>query len=72
MLQCLFYVNDLPGGEAHHDGGMKGRDAAGGAGEPACCALTADETRRARIAARRSRRGIVVTDRASRRRARRT
>ena len=28
MLQCLFYVNDLPGGEAHHDGGMKGRDAA--------------------------------------------
>ena len=26
MLQCLFYVNDLPGGEAHHDGGMKGRD----------------------------------------------
>ncbi len=28
MLQCLFYVNDLPGGEGHHDGGMKGRDAA--------------------------------------------
>ena len=28
MLQCLFYVNDLLGGEAHHDGGMKGRDAA--------------------------------------------
>ena len=27
MLQCLFYVNDLPGGHAHHDGGMKGRDA---------------------------------------------
>ena len=27
MLQCLFYVNGLPGGEAHHDGGMKGRDA---------------------------------------------
>jgi transketolase N-terminal domain/subunit/transketolase C-terminal domain/subunit len=26
MLQCLFYVNDLPGGVAHHDGGMKGRD----------------------------------------------
>ena len=26
MIQCLFYVNDLPGGEAHHDGGMKGRD----------------------------------------------
>ncbi len=26
MLQCLFYVNNLPGGHAHHDGGMKGRD----------------------------------------------
>jgi len=28
MLQCLFYVNRLPGGEGHHDGGMRGRDAA--------------------------------------------
>jgi transketolase N-terminal domain/subunit/transketolase C-terminal domain/subunit len=28
MLQCVLYVNNLPGGEAHHDGGMKGRDAA--------------------------------------------
>jgi hypothetical protein len=28
MLQCVFYVNDLPGGEGHHDGGMKGRDGA--------------------------------------------
>ena len=27
MLECLFYVNDLPGGVDHHDGGMKGRDA---------------------------------------------
>ncbi len=26
MIECLFYVNGLPGGEAHHDGGMKGRD----------------------------------------------
>jgi transketolase len=26
MLECLFYVNHLPGGEGHHDGGMKGRD----------------------------------------------
>jgi transketolase N-terminal domain/subunit/transketolase C-terminal domain/subunit len=26
MTQCVFYVNNLPGGEAHHDGGMKGRD----------------------------------------------
>jgi len=27
MLECLFLVNDLPGGEGHHDGHMKGRDA---------------------------------------------
>ena len=26
MLECLFHVNDLPGGEGHHDGHMKGRD----------------------------------------------
>ncbi len=29
MCQCLFYVNNLPGGEGQHDGGMKGRDEAG-------------------------------------------
>ncbi|MFH1759764.1 MAG: thiamine pyrophosphate-dependent enzyme [bacterium] len=27
MMECLFLVNDLPGGEGHHDGHMKGRDA---------------------------------------------
>jgi len=26
MLECLFLVNDLPGGAGHHDGSMKGRD----------------------------------------------
>jgi len=26
MLECVFLVNGLPGGEGHHDGGMKGRD----------------------------------------------
>ena len=36
MLQCLFYVNDLPGGVDHHDGGMKGRDAGAGARRTAC------------------------------------
>lgn len=25
MLECLFHVNDLPGGAGHHDGHMKGR-----------------------------------------------
>ena len=28
MIECVFYVNDLPGGEGQHDGGMKGKDAA--------------------------------------------
>jgi transketolase N-terminal domain/subunit/transketolase C-terminal domain/subunit len=28
MLECLFLVNDLPGGKGHHDGHMKGRDLA--------------------------------------------
>src|SRR3954469_6055351 len=42
MLQCLFYVNDLPGGEAHHDGGMKGRDPQAVLGA-ALMTLTADE-----------------------------
>lgn len=28
MLECLFLVNDLPGGVGHHDGHMKGRDEA--------------------------------------------
>lgn len=26
MMECLFYVNGLPGGKPHHDGHMKGRD----------------------------------------------
>lgn len=28
MLECIFHVNNLPGGEGHHDGHMKGRDEA--------------------------------------------
>ncbi|MDA0710700.1 MAG: thiamine pyrophosphate-dependent enzyme, partial [bacterium] len=28
MLECVFLVNDLPGGKNHHDGSMKGRDEA--------------------------------------------
>ena len=45
MLQCLFYVNDLPGGEAHHDGGMKGRDAQAVLSSP-MLTLTSAETAR--------------------------
>jgi transketolase N-terminal domain/subunit/transketolase C-terminal domain/subunit len=43
MLECLFYVNNLPGGEGHHDGGMKGRDAAATLGNP-MLELTAEES----------------------------
>ena len=42
MLECLFYVNELPGGEAHHDGGMKGRDPAAVLANP-MLQLTAEE-----------------------------
>lgn len=28
MIECVFLVNDLPGGKDHHDGHMKGRDEA--------------------------------------------
>jgi transketolase len=34
MLECLFLVNGLPGGEGHHDGGMKGRDGDAVLGNP--------------------------------------
>jgi transketolase N-terminal domain/subunit/transketolase C-terminal domain/subunit len=34
MLECVFYVNSLPGGEGHHDGGMKGRDGAAALANP--------------------------------------
>jgi transketolase N-terminal domain/subunit/transketolase C-terminal domain/subunit len=43
MLECLFLVNNLPGGEGHHDGGMKGRDAAAVLANP-MLQLTPDET----------------------------
>jgi transketolase N-terminal domain/subunit/transketolase C-terminal domain/subunit len=42
MCQCLFYVNSLPGGEGHHDGGMKGRDESAVLANP-LLQLTADE-----------------------------
>ena len=50
MLECLFYVNELPGGEAHHDGGMKGRDHAAVLANP-MLQLTRRRTGRARSAA---------------------
>jgi hypothetical protein len=44
MLECVFYVNSLPGGEAHHDGGMKGRDGQKALSNP-MLQLTGDEQR---------------------------
>lgn len=34
MMECLFLVNNLPGGKGHHDGHMKGRDLAAVLGNP--------------------------------------
>lgn len=42
MCECLFYVNNLPGGEGHHDGGMKGKDEAAVLANP-MLQLDADE-----------------------------
>jgi transketolase len=43
MLECVFYVNNLPGGEGHHDGGMKGRDGQATLANP-MLQLTAEES----------------------------
>lgn len=44
MTECVFYVNDMPGGEAHHDGGMKGRDGAAVLANPMLALTSAEET----------------------------
>jgi len=44
MLECLFYVNNLPGGEGHHDGGMKGRDGAAVLANPMLQLSTAEQS----------------------------
>lgn len=43
MLECVFHVNDLPGGEGHHDGHMKGRDLATVCANP-LLVMSAEET----------------------------
>jgi transketolase C-terminal domain/subunit len=43
MIECVFYVNNLPGGEGQHDGGMKGRDGAATLANP-MLALSAEES----------------------------
>ncbi len=44
MIGCVFYVNELPGGEGHHDGGMKGRDAAAVLSNPMLQLTPAEQT----------------------------
>ncbi len=65
MLQCLFYVNDLPGGEAHHDGGMKGRDPQQVLSNR-MLAITADETARVEALRKQPARKVVTTARPAR------
>lgn len=59
MAQCVFYVNDLPGGEAHHDGGMKGRDGAAVLANP-MLALTAEEEAAFQALAQQPKRTVVT------------
>ncbi len=70
MLECLFYVNELPGGEAHHDGGMKGRDHAAVLANP-MLQLSADEQAALDRLQQQPKR-IVVADGAAEERDRRT
>jgi transketolase N-terminal domain/subunit len=60
MIECVFFVNDLPGGEGHHDGGMKGRDGDAVLANP-MLALT-DEEQQALAALRSAPPRVVVTE----------
>lgn len=60
MMECVFFVNGLPGGEAHHDGGMKGKDAAAVLGNPMLQPSAAEAAALARLRALPPR--IVVTE----------
>ncbi len=59
MLECIFLVNKLPGGEGHHDGHMKGRDEAQVLRNPMFKKTTAQS--RALSALRRRKKRQVVT-----------
>ncbi|HOQ59867.1 MAG TPA: hypothetical protein PKZ08_04535 [Vicinamibacterales bacterium] len=62
MCQCLFYVNGLPGGEGHHDGGMKGRDEAATLANPLLRLTPAEAEALSRLRAK-PRRKVVTTAR---------
>jgi transketolase N-terminal domain/subunit/transketolase C-terminal domain/subunit len=59
MIQCLFLVNELPGGEGHHDGGMKGRDGAAVLANP-LLALSAEEQTSLRSLQDRPRKTVIT------------
>jgi transketolase N-terminal domain/subunit/transketolase C-terminal domain/subunit len=60
MLECVFYVNDLPGGEGHHDGGMKGRDGAAVLANPMLQLTAAEEAALSSLRAKPPR--VLVTE----------
>ncbi len=62
MIECVFLVNGLPGGEAHHDGGMKGRDGAAVLANP-MLQPTGEETAALAALDARPKRRVVTTAR---------
>jgi transketolase C-terminal domain/subunit len=62
MTECVFYVNQLPGGEAHHDGGMKGRDGAAVLANPMLQLSAAESAALAALEAK-GRKAVVTTAR---------
>jgi transketolase N-terminal domain/subunit len=62
MIECVFYVNNLPGGEGQHDGGMKGRDAAATLANP-MLQLTAEEQTAVEKLRQRPKRTVVTVAR---------
>ncbi|MFO1528791.1 MAG: thiamine pyrophosphate-dependent enzyme [Kiritimatiellia bacterium] len=60
MMECVFLVNGLPGGEGHHDGHMKGRDLAQVLANPMLTATPAEQKALAALGKRKPR--VVVTE----------
>ncbi len=60
MFECLFYVNNLTGGEGHHDGHMKGRSLEGVLANPLM--QMSDEQEKALAAVRARARKTVITE----------
>ena len=60
LFECVFHVNDLPGGEGHHDGHMKGRDLDAVLAAPSFARSAETETAFAELQAAEKR--VVVTE----------